>query len=163
MGPRFGPIYTPDQEIPPSTNRKVRYPVQQSGARRAFKARAPRSARSVAAGGRIFRLRCWRFANFEQATNVFGPFLLEVCSFLAGHQHFCPETASGLSKISRPAAAGAEGVAEIQKILYFCTGREWLTEMYLPRIPLGLYSSKKKENNYEDSISGCIYDGQCEP
>ena len=47
--------------------------VQQSGARRAFRARARRSARSVAAGGRIFRLRCWRSAIFEQTASSFGP------------------------------------------------------------------------------------------
>jgi len=55
--------------------------AQQSGARRAFRARARRSARSVAAGGRIFRLRCRRSANYQQTTSVFGPSVPEVCGF----------------------------------------------------------------------------------
>ncbi len=46
--------------------------AQQSGARRAFRARARRSARSVAAGGRIFRLRCRRSVIFEHTESGFG-------------------------------------------------------------------------------------------
>ena len=101
MGPKFGPISTPDQEIPPSTNRKVRYPVQQSGARRAFRARAPRSARSVAAGGRIFRLRCWRSAVFEQATNVLWAKVLPVCNFSTDRARFWAFRAGELTEERR--------------------------------------------------------------
>jgi len=78
--------------------------VQQSGARRAFRARARRSARSVAAGGRIFRLRCWRSAIFQQATNVFGPSVLPVCDFQADQECFRPFSAAGLQFLSRPPA-----------------------------------------------------------
>ena len=80
---------------------------QQSGARRAFRARARRSARSVAAGGRIFRLRCWRSAVFEQTTNVFGPLVLVVCSFRAGRQRFMGKSAAGLRFFDRPGAFSA--------------------------------------------------------
>ena len=123
MGPRFGPISTPGQKIPPSPYTEPRYPEQsaesvfsghfvpqesakpfnfpwpteqQSGARRAFRARARRSARSVAAGGRIFRLRCRRSANFEQATNVFGPPVLPVCNFSTDQERFWTFSAAGL-------------------------------------------------------------------
>ena len=55
--------------------------AQQSGARRAFRARARRSARSVAAGGLQFlnrpptfsTLQCRRSAIIKQATSSFGP------------------------------------------------------------------------------------------
>ena len=60
--------YTKDSWYPLYSPRST---VQQSGARRAFRARARRSARSVAAGGRIFRLRCRRSAIFEQTTSGF--------------------------------------------------------------------------------------------
>ena len=134
MGPRFGPISTPGQEIPLSPNMKVRQPgqssesfspdisyingslhslnfpepaVQQSGARRAFQARARRSARSVAAGGRIIRLRCRRPAIFKQSRSVFGLSVLPVCNFQADQDRFWAFSAGGLQFLSRPPAISA--------------------------------------------------------
>ena len=93
--------YTKDSWYPLNSPRST---AQQSGARRAFRARARRSARSVAAGGRIIRLRCWRFAIFEQTTSGFGPLVLEVCDFQADHQRFRAYSAGGLQLLSRPPA-----------------------------------------------------------
>ena len=114
------PISTPDQEIPPSPKTKVRYPVQQSGARRAFQARAPRSARSVAAGGRIFRLRCWRSAIFKQTRSVFGLLVLPVCDFSAGHQQFWAfRTGELIEERRRREKKGAPGGACLYQLYLF--------------------------------------------
>ena len=58
-------------------------------------ARARRSARSVAAGGRIFRLRCRRSAIFKQTTSVFGPSVLPAGNFSTDQERFLPFGTSG--------------------------------------------------------------------
>ena len=134
MGPNSGPISTPGQEIPPFPNTKVRQSGQ--SAESVFSCHlVPQGSPCYPSSPAANRATVGREEGLSGQSPPQRPIcssrrsyipaaVLEVCSFLAGRQHFCPETVPGLSKISRPAAAGAEGVAEIQKILYFCIGRE---------------------------------------
>ena len=48
--------------------------------------------------------KCARPVKTQQTGSTFAPKTRPVCQKIADRQHFCPENAPGLSKISRPAA-----------------------------------------------------------